>query len=218
MSMFLGPIHYMMFGKIKIAADRSKAAANAFTEAHGDEATEAINAALPDGLIDFGDRPLEELLGSNPIHQFLQSLIDRVEEAEATLVTALLYRFPDDAEELLKKTYREHGKACGAEQTGGDGNGTLDDLVRGINQFYLEGMPCDAVSSYMGSGDGLKVQHTECLHKPKWDAVGAPLHTMCGLMNEWVTGFATAINQNASLTLDESIIDGAGVCKSTITI
>jgi hypothetical protein len=210
-----------MFSKIKIAADRTRAIIDAFKGKFGADVEETIKAALPEGAIDFGDTPLEELLGSNPIHQFLQGLIDRIESAEGTLVTSLLYSFPDDGKELLLATYQNHGEETAKKQSGGSGNGPLDlnGIANFLNQVYLEGMPCDVVSSYAQNGDGsMRVDHNECLHRSKWENSGAPVEIMCELLDAWVEGCAKALNPGAKIDRESSIITGGEKCTCTISI
>lgn len=220
MSTFLGPIHYMMFNKIKIASDRSRFIMEAFREKHGSPADETLKSALPNGLVDFGDAPLDELLGDNPIHQFLQGLIDQVETAEATVVTALLYRFPDDAEQILEESFFEHGRRTGEKLIKDQPNAaplTVFQQVVGSN--YLEGMPCDQVSSYRMLGKGsLEVTHSDCLHKAKWEEAGAPTHVMCKLMDKWVEGCAKAVSPGLSIKRDTSIVNGGTECRCTVSL
>lgn len=219
MSMFLGPIHYVMFDKIKTAAGRSRAVIDAFKNRFGVEAEETINATLPDGPVDFGDAKLEELLGDNPIHQFLQELIDRVETVEATLVTALLYRFPEESRELLSDAFRKHGEET-AHKVANDGSEAgLQTIANSLGQIYLEGMPCDQVSSFSLKGErSMQVDHTNCLHREKWETVGAPTEIMCELLDEWVLGFARGLNSGAKLERQASISKGADTCTCILKV
>lgn len=211
MSMFLGPIHYIMFNKIKIAAGRAAAVISAFEKKYPAEAGETVQAALPDGVVDFGDAPLEEILGDNPIHSFLQSLIDKVETSEASLVTALLYRFPDEGKEILMEAFRSHGaETAVAQEAESAGQGVENMLM----QHYLEGMPCDQVSSYRTDGNGSTiVEHSDCLHKNKWESAGAPFETMCELLDTWVEGFASAVKPGVKLERTQAIAKGDSLCS-----
>ncbi|MDH5542338.1 MAG: L-2-amino-thiazoline-4-carboxylic acid hydrolase [Nitrospinota bacterium] len=221
MSAFLGPIHYMMFNKIRIAAERSREVIDVFKNKFGNDAEETIKAVLPEGPMDFGDTPLDELIGNNPIHQFLQGLINELETAEANLVTALLYRFPDEGREVLKEAFRSHGQKTAREKIGGntDANLDLNGIGNFIGQTYLEGMPCDQVSSYNRNGENsMQVNHSECLHLAKWESVGAPVDVMCELLDEWVSGSASVLNSGVSLERTSAIVKGADSCSCTIKI
>jgi len=220
MSMFLGPIHYMMFGKIKTAAGRSHAIVETFRAKYPAETDEAVKAALPDGLVDFGNATLDELLGENPIHQFLQGLIDTVEVAEASLVTALLYRFPDDAEALLAKAFFEHGRAtCKNALNGNAGSSPLNAFQQMLSVHYLEGMPCDQVSSFrMKDANTLEVSHSECLHRAKWEEAGAPAHIMCKLLDQWARGCGNAIDPKITLERSASIVEAGNGCVCKVTV
>ncbi len=219
MSMFLGPIHYMMFGKIKNAADRSREIIKTFNAKYPAETAEVVKAALPDGAVDFGTSTLDEILGDNPIHHFLQSLIDSVEVAEAALVTALLYRFPDDGEKLLAKAFYEHGrKTCEKALGGKPATSPLGAFQQIMGTQYLEGMPCDQVSSFKMKGQNLlEVGHSDCLHRAKWEEAGAPTHTMCALLDQWALGCANAIDPKITLVRSAAIVNGTTECSCQVT-
>ena len=219
MSAFLGPIHYMMFNKIKIAADRSRFIVNTFREKFGPEADELVKTAIPDGITDFGDKKLDEIIGDANIHSFLQGLIDEVEVKEAALATAYLYKYPDAAEGLLENAFFEHGKQTTIKAIEGKSNGSpLSSFQHAVGMNYLEGMPCDQVSSFMMNGkDSLKVSHSDCLHLAKWETAGAPAHTMCKLLDKWVAGCANAVDPKLALARSASIVNGASECLCTVS-
>lgn len=220
MSMFLGPIHFVMFNKIKIAAGRASAVIAAFEEKFPAETGETVKAALPDGPVDFGDRDLEDILGGNPIHQFLQSLIDKVETTEAALVTALLYRFPEEGKAILEEAFRGHGAATAKTLQGESAAqaGDLGSIENLLAQHYLEGLPCDPGGSYQANGDGsMDVAHSDCLHIPKWESAGAPVEVMCELMDAWVEGFAAAVVPGVKMERTEAIVKGASSCRCRFT-
>jgi len=217
MSMFLGPIHHLMFEKIKIASQRSRSVVEKFSEKFGEEVGNTINTVMPAGLVDFGNTPLEELLGDNPIHQFLQSLIDEVEIAEAKLVTAFLYGFPDGGKELLLESFKSDGARVAKDKVG-DSSADINSICNSINQFYLEGMPCDPGGSFNVDGNSVEVSHSECLHKAKWDSAGAPADIMCELLDAWVAGFAQQLNPDVKLerVSTEAKGDSSCLCKLSV--
>jgi hypothetical protein len=204
-----------MFNKIKIAAGRAKAVISSFENKFAAEAGETVQAALPDGVVDFGDTPLEEILGDKPIHGFLQSLIDKVETAEASLVTALLYRFPDDGKELLMESFRSHGAETALSLEAESAGQSVDNMLM---QHYLEGMPCDPPGSYQTDGNGsITVEHSDCLHKVKWENAGAPFETMCELLDSWVEGFAATVKPGIKLERTQAIAKGDSKCSCKLS-
>ncbi len=221
MSMFLGPIHYIMFNKIKTAAGRSRVVVETFKKKYPQETEETVKAVLPEGLVDFGDTALDELLGDNMIHPFLQGLIDHVEIAEAKLVTALLYRFPEDGKDLLKEAFKSHGAQTAtkamASQNGAERN--IGTALNILGEVYLEGMPCDQVSSFSSNDpDTMDVEHNDCLHRNKWEKVGAPLETMCELLDNWIEGCVQEINPNIKLERETAIIKGSSTCRCKMVL
>ena len=116
MSKTLGPIHYLMYEKIKFQ----------------DEITDF----LMDG--DFSQikyepvskRPLKEILDQENIHGFLQEKIDIV---ESRLAKAL--RLCKNPSEKLFKL----GQECGKDK----GFSNFEEIFTDLNKYLLNGMPCD---------------------------------------------------------------------------
>lgn len=118
MSKFLGPIHYMMYDKIKFQ--------DKITESILDkEELEKLNEALPA----VEDRPLDEIIDQDNIHGFLSSKIDIV---ESRLSYALKH-----GKDVLTKVY-EVGKSVAPESFLNQ-----EDMFTKLNNYILDGMPCD---------------------------------------------------------------------------
>lgn len=144
MSKTLGPIHYLMYEKIKFQ----------------DEITDF----LMDG--DFSQieyepvstKPLEEILDQENIHGYLQEKIDIV---ESRLAKAL--RLCKNPSEKLFKL----GKECGSNKD----FSSFEQIFTDLNTYLLDGMPCDQGLSAVLDGDSLYLITNTNLHKKYQDAI-----------------------------------------------
>lgn len=144
MSKTLGPIHYLMYEKIKFQ----------------DEITDF----LMDG--DFSQikyepvskRPLEEILDQENIHGFLQEKIDIV---ESRLAKAL--RLCKNPSEKLFKL----GQECGKDKDFSN----FEEIFTDLNKYLLDGMPCDQGLSAVLDGGSLYLITNNNLHKKYQNAI-----------------------------------------------
>ena len=141
MSKTLGPIHYMMYEKIKFQ--------------------DKITDYLMDGHIQdikpnpVSTKPLEEILDQENIHGYLQEKIDIV---ETRLAKALkLAKDPDE------KLYNL-GQECGKDKD----FSSFEQVFRDLNTYLLDGMPCDQGLSAMVDEDSLYLITNNNLHS-KYD-------------------------------------------------
>lgn len=144
MSENLGPIHYLMYEKIKFQ----------------DEITDF----LMDGnfyQIDYkpvSKKPLEEILDSENIHGFLQEKIDIVETRLAKALT--LCKNP--SEKLFKL-----GKRCAKDKD----FLSFEEIFTDLNNYLLDGMPCDrGLSAVLDDGDLYLITNNN-LHKKYEDEI-----------------------------------------------
>lgn len=213
MSAFLGPIHYWMFNKIQILESRAFAIA-ASLETGGK--AEPVKKAI-DG---YGERldgkDIAVLLGDNPIHQFLEGLIGKVEVFEAQLVEAA----GDDFDKVLSAV-EAHGREMAARALGASGGkmGSLHDIYQVVNEYQLEGMPCDpgAVVEEL-SDDKMIYAHSSCNHIRNWEYTGVDVKKMCDVNNTWLKGLITGLNGGAEYTVLETIAGGAGSCRAEMKL
>ena len=144
MSKTLGPIHYLMYEKIKFQ--------------------DKITDFLLDG--DFSQieyepvstKPLEEILDQENIHGYLQEKIDIVESRLAKALS--LCKNP--SEKLFKL-----GQKCGK----GKDFSNFEEIFTDINTYLLDGMPCDQGLSAVLDGDSLYLITNTNLHKKYQDAI-----------------------------------------------
>lgn len=141
MSKTLGPIHYMMYEKIKFQ--------------------DKITDYLMDGHIQnikpnpVSTEPLEEILDQENIHGYLQEKIDIV---ETRLAKAL--NLAKDPDEKLYKLGQECSKSKDFS--------SFEQVFRDLNTYLLDGMPCDQGLAAMVDGESLYLITNNNLHS-KYD-------------------------------------------------
>lgn len=125
MSLFLAPIHKLMYQKIHFLDDLTRAVAE---EGIIDEADKCL------GKVERGE--LAEVIDHNNIHGWLNEQVILTEKRFAYVVESLLAtKVP--LEEILEKM-REAGKEEGF-------SGNAKEAFMAINSCFLDGMPCDRV-------------------------------------------------------------------------
>ena len=141
MSKTLGPIHYMMYEKIKFQDKIT----DYLMDGH-------IQDIKPDPV---STKPLEEILDQENIHGYLQEKVDIV---ETRLAKAL--KLAKDPDEKLYKL----GQECGKDKD----FSSFEQLFRDLNTYLLDGMPCDQGLSAMVDEDSLYLITNNNLHS-KYD-------------------------------------------------
>jgi hypothetical protein len=188
MSLFLGKVHFWLYNKI-LWFEHLEDAIAAYADGRGVPAQEwkrefeAQYGASTDG------RPLEELIDQSNIHGWLQERITRAESRQAALLTRLTSQLPEVTEELIA-LFHDHGLTAGRSYEGNTSN--PESLFNGLNDYILDGMPCDRVNQIVSSEpDKFVWKMMQCVHKPVWDVVGGDVELFYTLRHEWIKGFVS---------------------------
>ena len=110
MSMFLAPIHFMVYGKNQLQEQLIARIAER-AAAEGWDTAEALDA-----YCSHEDRPLDAIIDVSNIHGWLSNSIADVEHRLAALVTELLFGHPERLSVLEEVAYEE-GKKQAAPQS-----------------------------------------------------------------------------------------------------
>ena len=79
-------------------------------EKYGDDVTSVAEAKRAKYGDFFGDTPLEDMIGDEPIHTYLAGAIERVETREASLLAEVIKKYGTEAEEIAKEVSRANGE------------------------------------------------------------------------------------------------------------
>ena len=192
MSAFIGPIHYWLYGKIKLVNQRQEYLREKVSEMCGatadelwDQVTQSYGEPLP-------DRDLAELIAHDNIHGWLQRQINLAESREAAFIKELTDTCGGAAEDLIGRAFSEHGKQTGmaAKQNGRYDLESEEGILKALNDYYLNGMPCDAGDCVIS------------LHQPNWQRAGADESAMRSYYELWLKGFVQAANSKFIYALD----------------
>lgn len=193
MSLFLGKIHFWLYNKIlwteKIEEDVMKWAEDKGLPADkwAGQNSEKYGASM-------GKEPLENIIDTSNIHGWLQERIESAELRQASLVTLILSEDMSYKNELLELFRRQGESAAAAYQ---DRPATPEEIFNALNDFILEGMPCDRVNEVMSSNEKEFVwRTTTCLHTPYWERVNGDIKHFYDLRREWVTAFVNTIDHD----------------------
>ncbi|MBU3137698.1 hypothetical protein KPL39_15650 [Clostridium gasigenes] len=203
MSLYLGKIHYWLFNKI------------VWFEALEEE---IIDLAKNEGLDieslskdisnKYGEKlpklPLEEMIDISNIHGWLQEKIHSAEGRLATWTGKLLEK--ENSKEKLEDLYIRQGiKAAKEVKEEGKSLNTAVDIFNSVNDYILDGMPCDRVNEVI-SQDEEKViwKRRICVHKDIWESANGDVNYFYDLRNLWIKSFVTEVNNEFKYTKDEN--------------
>ena len=197
MSLFLGKIHYWLFNKIlwfealekemiKLAKEEGidiDTLRKAIVEKYGEETK---------------DLPLEEMIDTSNIHGWLQATIHSAEGRMAALTKIILEK--EGSKEALEKLYIAQGVLAANEvRESGTDLKTAPEIYNSINDYILDGMPCDRVNEVLSSSDTEVIwTRTICVHKDIWEREGVNVDLFYELRSLWIKSFVNAVNDKFS--------------------
>lgn len=202
MSEFLGQIHFWLYKKIQLLADRENLILEKARGAVGDLADELHEISVDTYGAPIDPKvPLEEVIDEGNIHGWLQNQIMVSSVREASFIQDLLDA--TQGEEALPTVtaildaFATHGKACGAvakEQMAEDNAEMIYNLLQ---NFYVNGMPCDG-------GDQLVEATQDCYQwvgdhqhqMPYWQKAGINPKFMALAYQTWFQYFVEGASDN----------------------
>ena len=219
MSKFLAPVHSWLFNKIKLYENLEKDIINNFKV----DSNMNINNILD--LLDsnfekpLGDAPLEEIIDVSNIHGWLQNRIKIAETRHAFLITNILKELGNEALGKIKECYISQGKACGKEASKKNNVATPFELFNALNNYILEGMPCDSANSVcINEDDILEWRTVKDLHKDYWDAVNGDAEIFYELRKAWISSFIEAANPRFKYTFEVKYLNEVKLYSNNIVL
>lgn len=197
MSAFIGPIHYWLYGKIRLVSEREEYTYNKVYETCGSTVEELREQVWQTYGEPLPDRDLSELITHDNIHGWLQRQINIVESREAAFIKELLAICGSAAGDLIEQAFLEHGKQTGehAKLQGKYDISTAPGIYKALNDYYLNGMPCDQSDMVVSSqADSVVWETGVCLQEPNWKRVGVDISTMTKLYQNWLKEFVSGTN------------------------
>ena|SRR3712207_1128605 len=162
MSLFLGPIHHIMYGKIKFQDNLCEYIIDRISEKTGKDFAVVVNeviSPLPKG-------ELENVIDKSNIHGSLQAMVSTVESRLALIVSEAIkkgYLSLEDIKIIAKKFGKENSF---------DKDIKLEEAYQTIGTRILNGMPCDRVEEVLvNDSKSVKWIDRIDIHKDYWNEV-----------------------------------------------
>ncbi|MFL0247144.1 hypothetical protein [Candidatus Clostridium stratigraminis] len=199
MSKFLAPIHTWIFNKIKFYENLEANLVEAYTKQYGEEVSSLYNELIEKYGHPLEENPIEELIDVSNIHGWLQNKITIAETRQAALLTKLIDKYGEEVKNIALKLYAQQGSKCGKESKDKHSVTNASIIYKALNDYILEGMPCDRVNNITESTeDKIEWVNEMCLHKGYWDAVDGDVNLFYELRDAWIKSFVENINDNFS--------------------
>ncbi|MDU3723567.1 MAG: hypothetical protein E7G24_10240 [Clostridium celatum] len=204
MSLFLGKIHYWLFNKVLwfegLEGEIIELAKNEGLNIYKlqDEINIKYGEKLP-------DKKLEDMIDTSNIHGWLQGKIHNAEGRMASWTNIILSN-NKDAILNMKKIYIEQGINAAKEAKTKLSNITAEDIFKSMNDYILDGMPCDRVNEVINSNsETVEWKRKVCVHKDIWKNEGISVDIFYNLRSEWINAFVVEMNNDYEyIQLDEN--------------
>lgn len=200
MSLFLGKIHYWLYNKI-LWAEKTEREIISFAN----ENKLPIEQWVLQGLEKYGppteSQALEDIIDTSNIHGWLQERIKSAELRQAALITNILDENKGYKDGLID-VFKSQGQAATLEYT--EQPNTPQGLFNAVNDYVLEGMPCDRASEVLSNDkDEIIWKTATAIHEPYWLEVKGNIQNFSDLREAWVSAFIKGLNPEFQYNKDE---------------
>lgn len=203
MSLFLGKVHYWLFNKIVWFEGLETEVINlAQSESLNiDVLSKEINQKYGEKL---PNKPLEDMIDTSNIHGWLQEKIHSAEGRMAAWTSKIIEN-DKDALSKIENIYINQGIKAGNEvKNNSEEINTAVDIYNKINDYILDGMPCDRVNEVIVSDEDIvKWKRSICVHKDMWEKENVNVDYFYNLRNLWIKSFVSTINNEFKYTEGE---------------
>lgn len=202
MSLFLGKIHFYLYNKIKCFEDLEHEIIN-WAEAQPDLPTaDWTNHMYSLYGEPMPNKPLEEIIDTSNIHGWLQGKISSAEKRHAALISKIL-NVSETYKEPLSEMFKTQGELLGANLKESTCSNTPQEIFNILNDFLLEGMPCDRVTEEAENTVELYSWiTTTCLHTTYWNEVGGDVANFHLFRTLWIKSLVNTLNHNFEYTME----------------
>ncbi len=219
MSAFLGPIHYWLYNKIQRVNERAAMLQVAAAECCADLAKELqADVEVIYGAPLSPEADLAEHIDTRNIHGWLQHQITLAETREAAYLNELRTNCGAAAEALAKEVFTQHGKTCAAaaKAKGGYDLQRAQGLYQALNDYFLNGMPCDAADQIIEGDHQRLVWEGPCLQERNWAKGGIDKRLMKSWQQAWLAAFIAELNPAFSYLQTADSLTGDAVNRHEI--
>ena len=204
MSLFLGKIHYWLFNKI-VWFENLEEKIIELAKIEGLD-IENLKRDIEDKYGEkLPNKPLEELIDTSNIHNWLQNQIHSAEKRTASW-TKLLIQNNEENLKKLENIYKEQGVVAAKEVLKEGKSVSLPkEIFDAMNDYILDGMPCDRVNEVISNEENkITWQARIDVHKDIWDEIGCDVNYFYNLRNAWIETFVSNLNNNFKYTVENN--------------
>ncbi|MEG0774042.1 hypothetical protein [Clostridium sp.] len=196
MSAFLAPIHSWLFNKVLMFQDIELDLRNKYLEVYGEEAREVIEETKAYGELIDRTKSIEELIDLSNIHGWLQNRIQNGESRVALILSKVIEKHGDEAVKIAEDIFYNNGVKNGNMAKNKENPQSAKDMFSTINNYILEGMPCDRVQKLLVADENLvRWINTDCVHRGNFQRVGGDINLFYKLRFLYLKGFVKAANE-----------------------
>lgn len=198
MSLFLGKIHYWLFNKILWFENLETEIIDYFKDFDKLNAQKILELANSKYGQKLENKNLEEIIDQDNIHGWLQQRINSSEGRLAFIISNILNSDESYINDL-EKIYKNQAKKVSLEVK--KENLNAKDLYTVINDYLLDGMPCDRVNDvYVIEDDLVKWKKTKCVHKEIWQNENIDVKVFYDLRDIWIDELIKNLNDKYEYT------------------
>jgi len=206
MSAFLAPIHTWLFNKIILAEELEKSLQEAYLDKYNEIAKDVVEKSLAYGSPIDTTKNIEDIIDTSNIHGWLQDKITKVETRTAYIVTEMIKKYAQEAESIAEGCFAAQGKAIGETSKAKGVLGTPEELFNTLNNYLLEGMPCDRVTRVINSKINIfEWETTSCIHKGYWEMISGDVNVFYNLRHIWTKAFIEGSNDEFTYNFIEGL-------------
>ena len=206
MSAFLAPIHTWLFNKIILAEELEKSLQEAYLDKYNDIAKDVVEKSLAYGSPIDTSKSIEDIIDTSNIHGWLQDKITKVETRTAYIVTEMIKKYSQEAESIAEGCFATQGKTIGETSKAKGVLGTPEELFNTLNNYLLEGMPCDRVTRVINSKINIfEWETTSCIHKGYWEMISGDVKVFYNLRQIWTKAFIENSNDEFTYNFIEGL-------------
>lgn len=203
MSLFLGKIHYWLFNKI-LWFEKLEGEIIDIAKSEGlnlDELKKEINSKYGEPTPNI---PLEEMIDTSNIHGWLQEKINSAEGRMAAWTTKLI-KNNKEVTKKLESVYMSQGINAAKEvKEKGMNAVSATEIFNNINDYILDGMPCDRVNEVVRSEEDIvEWKRRICVHKQIWSEEEGDVGYFYKLRSIWIKAFVNEINCNFEYIVED---------------
>ncbi|MGN0144258.1 MAG: hypothetical protein ACI398_04700 [Clostridium sp.] len=196
MSLFLGKIHYWLFNKIVWFENLEREIIKVAEKTNID-----VNKVQKEIEGKYGEitpnLPLEDMIDTSNIHGWLQEKINSAEGRMAAWVRTIIENNPDDIVKIQNVYITQGIKAANEVKNENTDICTAGDMYSKINDYILDGMPCDRVDEIIENDlDIITWKKRMCVHKAIWQNENIHVEQFYKLRDLWIEAFVNTLNSD----------------------